>query len=84
MRGSASPAIPLESLYGDAAICDLVYNPLETPLLAHAKKRGLRAIDGLGMLMHQAVPAFESFYGVRPEVSPSLRAHLEEALREQA
>ena len=84
MNGSASPAIPLELLSGDAAICDLVYNPLETPLLANAKKRGLRAIDGLGTLMHQAVPSFESFYGVRPDVSPSLREHLEEALREQA
>ncbi|HWY15611.1 MAG TPA: shikimate dehydrogenase [Rhizomicrobium sp.] len=81
MKGSASPAVSLESLPSDAAVCDLVYNPLETPLLARAKARKLRAIDGLGMLMHQAVPAFESFYGIRPEVSASLRAHLEEALR---
>lgn len=81
MKESASPAVSLESLPRDAAVCDLVYNPLETPLLARAKARGLRTIDGLGMLMHQAVPAFESFYGIRPEVSTSLRAHLEEALR---
>lgn len=81
MRGSASPAISLDLLPRDAAVCDLVYNPLETPLLSDAKQRGLRVIDGLGMLMHQAVPAFESFYGIRPKASVSLRAHLEEALR---
>ena len=84
MTGSASPAISLDPLPRDAAVCDLVYNPLETPLLSDAKKRGLRVIDGLGMLMHQAVPAFESFYGIRPKVSASLRAHLEGALRGRA
>ena len=42
---------------------------------------GLRTVDGLGMLMHQGVPAFEAFFGVAPAVTPALRRHLEEALR---
>ncbi len=62
-------------------MCDIVYNPLETPLLARARAAGLTTVDGLGMLMHQGVPAFEAFFGVRPSVTPALRAHLEEALR---
>ena len=84
MRGNAPLALSLDALPRDAAVCDIVYNPLETPLLQQARRRGHRVIDGLGMLMHQAVPAFEAFYGVRPVVSPSLRAELEEALRERA
>jgi len=47
--------------------------PLETPLLAAARARGLKAADGLGMLLHQAVPGFERWFGARPEVSPELR-----------
>ena len=66
-----------------AAVCDIVYNPLETQLLKDAAARGHKTIDGLGMLMHQAVPSFEAFFGVRPEVTPGLRAALEKALREQ-
>ncbi len=62
------------------AVCDIVYNPLETPLLAAARKRGNAAIDGLGMLLHQAVPAFEAFYGVRPAVSNELRRAVEATL----
>jgi shikimate dehydrogenase len=63
-------------------VCDLIYRPLETALLAQARKFGLRRIDGLGMLMHQAVPSFEAFYGVRPEVTAALRAELERAFVE--
>ena len=50
-----------------------VYVPLETELLAHARARGLVAVDGLGMLLHQAVPGFEKWFGVRPEVTRELR-----------
>ena len=64
-----------------AAVCDIVYNPLETPLLTAARARGHVVIDGLGMLMHQAVPAFAAFYGITPAVTPALRADLEKALR---
>ena len=67
---------------GAAAVCDVVYNPFETPLLKQARALGLKTVDGLGMLMHQAVPAFKAFYGVAPKVTPELRRALEEALRE--
>lgn len=82
MDGSSSLALDLRVLPANAVICDLIYRPLETPLLMHARELGLRSIDGLGMLMHQAVPAFESFYGIRPRVTPALRADLEQALSE--
>lgn len=80
LSGSPSPAVALERLSPAAVVCDLVYNPLETPLLARARALGHRTIDGLGMLMHQAVPAFETFYGTRPQVTPAIRAGLEKAL----
>ena len=72
--------IALDALPKAAAVCDIVYNPLETPLLAAARKRGNTAIDGLGMLLHQAVPAFEAFYGMRPQVSNELRRAVEATL----
>jgi shikimate dehydrogenase len=81
LGGTPSPDVSLELLPDGAAVCDLVYNPLETPLLARAKARGLTSIDGLGMLMHQGAVAFEMLFGVRPSVSAELRAHLEQALR---
>ena len=56
-----------------AVVCDIVYTPLETPLLKAAKARGLRTVDGLGMLLHQAVPGFEKWFGVRPQVTAELR-----------
>ena len=57
----------------NAAVCDIVYVPLETPLLADARARGLRAVEGLGMLLHQAVPGFRSWFGVPAEVDDALR-----------
>lgn len=80
MAGNASLDLPLDALDRGTAVCDIVYNSLQTDLLKRAQACGLKAIDGLGMLMHQAVPAFEAFYGVTPKVSPSLRAELERAL----
>ncbi|HEY7998708.1 MAG TPA: shikimate dehydrogenase [Pseudolabrys sp.] len=58
-------------------VADLVYAPLETGLLKLARARGLRAADGLGMLLHQAVRGFERWFGVRPQVTPELRALVE-------
>lgn len=55
------------------AVCDIVYVPLETPLLADARARGLRAVEGLGMLLHQAVPGFRAWFGVQPDVDDTLR-----------
>jgi shikimate dehydrogenase len=58
-------------------VADLVYAPLETGLLASARARGLRTADGLGMLLHQAVRGFQLWFGVRPDVTPELRAMVE-------
>jgi shikimate dehydrogenase len=58
-------------------VADLVYAPLETGLLKLARQRGLRTADGLGMLLHQAVRGFERWFGIRPEVTPELRALVE-------
>jgi shikimate dehydrogenase len=58
----------------DAIVADIVYVPLETPLLRQARARGHRAVDGLGMLLHQAVPGFARWFGVTPTVTPALRA----------
>jgi len=79
--GSNPPLdIDLSALPQDAAVCDIVYHPLETQLLKDAKARGHRTIDGLGMLMHQAAPSFAAFFGPYPEVTPGLRTALVEAL----
>ena len=64
-----------------AVVADLVYHPLETPLLKAAKARGLRTADGLGMLLHQAVGGFERWFGVRPQVTAELRALVEADLK---
>ena len=74
MRGQPSLTLSLDPLPRDAAVCDIVYNPLETQLLMEARTRGHVTIDGLGMLMHQAVPAFEAFYGVSPVGDARVRA----------
>lgn len=81
MKGAPALDLDLSVLSKDAAICDIVYNPLDTPLLKAARVAGFRTVDGLGMLMHQGVPAFEAFFGARPVVTPALREHLEAALR---
>ncbi|MCK0206786.1 shikimate dehydrogenase [Starkeya koreensis] len=74
MKGQPPLDIDLAALSPDALVTDIVYVPLETPLLKAAKARGLATVDGLGMLLHQAVPGFERWFGVRPQVTPELRA----------
>ena len=76
MHGTAELDMPLEQLPDACVVADLVYVPLETPLLAAARTRGLVAVDGLGMLLHQATPGFERWFGVKPEVTGELRALL--------
>ena len=66
MTGKPPLDIDLAALPADAVVADIVYSPLETPLLAAARARGNRTVDGLGMLLHQAVPGFERWFGVRP------------------
>lgn len=81
MEGQPPLALDVKGLKRDALVADIVYAPLETPLLAAARARGLRAVGGLGMLLHQAVPGFERWFGVRPEVTPELRAIVEADIR---
>ncbi|HYM17591.1 MAG TPA: shikimate dehydrogenase [Micropepsaceae bacterium] len=81
MIGKERLELSLDGLPNEAAVADIVYNPLETELLHTARARGHRVVDGLGMLMHQAVPAFAAWFGVTPKVTPELRARLTEALR---
>jgi shikimate dehydrogenase len=77
MKGEPPLAVDLGGLREGAIVADIVYVPLETPLLADARRRGLRTADGLGMLLHQAVPGFQAWFGARPLVTPELRALLE-------
>jgi shikimate dehydrogenase len=67
-------SIDLSGASDRTIVADIVYVPLRTPLLAAAEARGLRTVDGLGMLLHQAVPGFARWFGVTPEVTPELRA----------
>jgi shikimate dehydrogenase len=80
MHGTGFEDLPLDRLPPGALVTDLVYVPLETPLLAEARARGLRTVDGLGMLLHQAVPGFAAWFGTTPEVTPELRARVEATL----
>ena len=73
MQGHPPLAIDLSPLPATAVVADIVYVPLETPLLAAARAKGLRAVDGLGMLLHQARPGFEAWFGVAPRVDAALR-----------
>lgn len=73
MQGQPPLHLDLSPLPVHAVVADIVYVPLETPLLAAARRRGLRAVDGLGMLLHQARPGFEAWFGVAPRVDATLR-----------
>ena len=74
MHGNEGLSADPELLPDHAIVTDIVYVPLETPLLAAARARRLKAVDGLGMLLNQAVPGFERWFGVRPQVTAELRA----------
>jgi shikimate dehydrogenase len=77
MVGEPPLDLSLDRLPKSALVCDIVYSPLETPLLKAARQRGNPAVNGLGMLLHQARPAFKAWFGVLPEVTPELRRLLE-------
>jgi len=68
MTGHEALALDLARAEPELAVADIVYAPLETDLLARARARGLRAVEGLGMLLHQARPGFAAWFGVEPEV----------------
>ncbi|MDP2120613.1 MAG: shikimate dehydrogenase [Hoeflea sp.] len=73
MGGTETPQIDFTGMSDRALVTDIVYIPLVTPMLAMAKGQGLPTVDGLGMLLHQAVPGFEKWFGATPEVTPDLR-----------
>jgi len=77
MHGQPALDVDIGRLPSDAVVADLVYVPLETPLLLAAKARGLKTADGLGMLLHQAVRGFELWFGRRPQVTSELRSLVE-------
>ena len=74
MTGQPEFRVPLDGLRPGTVVTDLVYTPLRTRLLTEAQAAGCITVDGLGMLLHQAVPAFERWFGVRPEVDDATRA----------
>lgn len=74
MTGQPPLDYNLEYLPADAVVCDIVYAPLKPDLLRDAEKRGNRTIPGIGMLLHQARPAFQTWYGTMPDVTDELRA----------
>jgi shikimate dehydrogenase len=75
-HGGDEAWIDLAQARDDAIVTDIVYVPLETPFLRSARRRDLVTVDGLGMLLHQAVPGFERWFGVRPRVDAALREHM--------
>jgi shikimate dehydrogenase len=81
MTGQPELVLKLDGLPYDAVVSDIIYTPLETELLAEAKRRGHRVSSGLGMLLHQAAPGFERWFGVRPEVTQELRDLIVKDLR---
>ncbi len=74
MTGQPPLELPLAALPEDAVVSDIVYAPLETDLLRQAKARGHPVVGGIGMLLHQARPAFQAWFGVLPEVTAALVA----------
>jgi shikimate dehydrogenase len=81
MQGKPPLEIDLAPLPREAVVYDIVYVPLESALLRQARARGLRGVDGLGLLLHQAVPGFARWFGVRPQVTTALREAIEASLR---
>ena len=80
MVGQPALDVRLDRLPKSALVADIIYIPLETPFLAAARKRGNPTMNGLGMLLHQARPAWKAWFGVEPEVTPELRAMVEKTI----
>lgn len=72
LKGEGTLAMDFTDFHPDCIVSDIVYVPLETGLIREARRHGLHTVDGLGMLLHQAVPGFEKWFGVRPEVTDEL------------
>ncbi len=81
MKGNEPLELKLDNLPASAIVTDIVYNPLKTTLLQQAEKLNLKTVDGIGMLLHQAVPGFEKWFGLRPSVTPELREYMLDILK---
>jgi shikimate dehydrogenase len=80
MHGQPPLDVLLDRLPVRALVSDIIYIPKETPLLAAARMRGNRTVNGLGMLLNQARPAFKAWFGIEPQVTPELRAMIEASI----
>jgi len=80
MIGQSPLDLTLDTLPPGALVCDIVYVPIDTPLLVAARRRGHRTVNGLGMLLQQARPAWRAWFGIEPEITPELRATVEATL----
>jgi shikimate dehydrogenase len=84
MVGQPALDLGLDKLPVSALVCDIVYVPINTPLLVAARRRGNPTVDGLGMLLHQVRPAWNAWFGIDPEITPDLRAHIEATIPKAA
>ncbi len=82
MVGTAALDLRLDRLPAEALVADIIYTPLETPLLAAARQRGNATVNGLGMLLHQGPPAWKLWFGIEPEVTAELREIMERSIAE--
>ena len=80
MIGQAALDLRLDKLPVTALVNDIIYNPRETPLIVAARMRGNRTVTGLGMLLHQGIPAWQAWFGLSAKVTPELRALIEATL----
>ena len=79
-HGQAALDLRLDKLPKSALVSDIIYIPRETPLIAAARQRGHRTVTGLGMLLHQGIPAWKAWFGIEPKVTAELRAKIEATL----
>ncbi len=80
MIGQAALDLRLDKLPKTALVNDIIYIPRETPLIEAARARGNRTVTGLGMLLHQGIPAWQAWFGIEPKVTAELRARIEATL----
>lgn len=82
-EGACDMSLPVDFTKArtDTVVADIIYTPLATPFLKQAGKAGLKTVDGIGMLLHQAVPGFERWFGIRPDVTQELRSRVVDSLR---
>ena len=84
MAGQAPLDLSIELAQPEAIVADIIYVPIETPLIKDAKSRGLRSVGGLGMLLHQSRPAWKLWFGIDPEITESLCSIMEKDIKGRA